>query len=341
MPGIDCLKNLVGIKRGCGTTAPTSGLYINDPKLGITVNITNDLANEENASGYEVITEIMDQATIEFESDIRTFLGPRVRLVSLVDSERIGVLQENLKTVTALTGQFAGIFINMQEYADLSMELGSVFLTASQTKDTDIHIINLMTGHTVETKTISAIAGQTVELALGNVFRVDSRQHLQLMIAVDTDDITVYETNIHASHSGCSSCGSNMYKHNRYVSSNAVRLSKTASKVRNNTASINHTYGLSVSYSVKCSIDRFVCSIKDTLAVPFKYKVAGDIMQAMVNNHELGSYVMIYREENEENQKDFHEIYEENMKNILQNMRLPDGYCWGCQPGAAYKSAFP
>ena len=107
---ITCLDNLIGIKRGCGSTTPTSGIYINDPKLGINIKLADAGATDETASGIKLIEEIIDGAAVEFEADIRRLIAPKLKYQSVVESDRIGSVEENLTAVTAYPVSMPGCF---------------------------------------------------------------------------------------------------------------------------------------------------------------------------------------------------------------------------------------
>jgi hypothetical protein len=110
---------------------------------------------------------------------------------------------------------------------------------------------------------------------------------------------------------------------------------------------------MSVIYSLNCSLDNFVCSIKNRLQFPLLYLVAAHIMREIVYSKNQNSTVLIYNGESRELLEYYQKEYEMAMfgafndegrkikRGLLDQIALPNDVCFKCKPAVKRRVAIP
>lgn len=91
---LDCISGYVGI-RGCGATAPTSGLYLNDLP-GISFKKIVSLTDHDATTYAELMTVLESRAAVRLAADVRTAFARRYTLKTSADCSFGDVICDNI-----------------------------------------------------------------------------------------------------------------------------------------------------------------------------------------------------------------------------------------------------
>jgi len=104
-----CLDNYIGL-RGCGSTTPPSGLYVNDlPGMSLENLVT--LTNTDEPTYTDIWTMVQTRAQQRFSLDVREAMGKHYKLNSLMQGINVG---NDVGSLAASTpAQYAGFTIEL------------------------------------------------------------------------------------------------------------------------------------------------------------------------------------------------------------------------------------
>ena len=99
---MDCLRDYIGVRGGCGTTVPPSSLYVNDLP-GISFRQISSLADAQQQTFAGVWEDIQTRAIMRLADDVRADMSKRYKMNRLLDSINIprGNLDRNNFSVLA------------------------------------------------------------------------------------------------------------------------------------------------------------------------------------------------------------------------------------------------
>jgi hypothetical protein len=138
-----------------------------------------------------------------------------------------------------------------------------------------------------------------------------------------------YKTNL--TLNGCRTCRSPYTYSNPYISVTSSKILAASNKVDENLDSNSNNDGLSVTYSISCTFDPFVCSVKHMLAEAIWYKAGAMIAEELKYSKRFNSIVTLYKADATELIAMYEEKMMESLNSTLQNMRVPDNYCFRVQ----------
>lgn len=109
---MECLRDYIGL-RGCSTTAPPSGYYINDlPSISLKMVVS--LTDEDSATFLALWNMIQQRAELRFSTDVRAAMASRYKVSSILQGGNIGRVIEG--TATAPDGNaFKGFTIELRK----------------------------------------------------------------------------------------------------------------------------------------------------------------------------------------------------------------------------------
>lgn len=320
---MNCLDNLIGI-RDCNLPEPSSGLYIQDLP-GMRLSIANAAVDEETISGVELIKEKISYSQNAILNQIRNILKDKTRINSLIESDNVGYYKENLKLVSADPGKLTGIKVKIEQNQYLEFFLSKVYLKVNHTGEVPVYVYDLISGQLLETINVDCTPGISSVVITNKSFPTN-RQKLSLFIGYDAS-IQGYESSV-SKPSGCGSC-ENEYM-NRYVRFYSGKINSSDTKIDSNIKSGNGTAGLSLEYSVNCSLESFICSMAGLLAWPLLHKVGVEILKEVIYSKRLNSIVLLDKQTTKDLMADYEKEYNESMDGIFLNLKLPKDICFSC-----------
>lgn len=322
-----CFDSIIGIKSDCDTITPYSGLYIED--IGITVDECDYYINEEYPNGLALLNDKISFAAKITKQTIANNFASHIKTKSLLESAVLGTFQDNLQIRSGIANTYGGISLtlhNNQSY--LNVYVNSISLHVNFTGDIDVFAYNLITGELLDTFTVSCVANK-ISTKFVNKTYGSLKQKTDLIFVYDTEGIDSYYTPINGLF--CTTCTGYVYS-NYYVSSAGIIITDTDTKVRGNLTNQTHTYGLSINYSIQCSMDNWLCEIANLMALPILYRSGIEIMNyALLASTRTNSKTNIDYEHNQKRLEAWTIAYNDALKATLGNIRLPkNDVCFLC-----------
>lgn len=333
---MDCFDNLIGIHRTCSPVIPSSGLYIQDLP-GITLSVANAAVDNETISGVKLIEEKISFAQNAILAQLRNQLADKIKINSIIQNDTIGFYRENLQVVSSESGKLKGIQIKTTQYPNLEFFISKIFLKLAQSVTTKIYIYDLMTNTKLDEFDITTVANVPTAVLVNKAYPT-LKQRLDLFICIDAGISNTYETSL--TPSVCYSCGNGYYSNN-YLQATGGSIDDSAQKIDLNFTPINGTNGLSLDYSLNCSIEPFICNMGNQLAWPLLHKVGSELMKELLYSRRLNSIINIDSGTNKSLMESFENEYMASMGAILNNIKAPNDMCFQCNSRIKKAVAIP
>ena len=331
-----CLDNVISVKGNCSDVTPSSGIYLNNFLAGLSIKEVDQSINSEYASAYEYIQQQIENAGLLISSHVRSHFAPKFVTKSVIENSVSGFFLDNQKVVSSQATYLVGKQIEVEEYPYLEFFLSRVGLQVSTTGNKSVYVYDLISNKLLDTITVSCTAGQVSYVDVYKSYPTNG-QKLNLFICW-LADVDYYRTDL-TKGGGCHSCNNNSYS-NRYATISVRKILNSGSKIDENTESLDYD-GLSITYSLNCSFDPFLCSIKNLLAIPLAYKAGELILQNMVYSKRVNSVVNVFHADHKELGILYADRYQFEMEQILKNVKLPDDICFECKKRGFFVTNLP
>jgi hypothetical protein len=333
---MNCLDNLIGIHRSCNEETPSSGLYIQDLS-GITLSVANAGIGNETISGLKLIEDKITFSQNAILAALRMQLANKIRVNSIINNDTAGFYKENLTVVNLEADKLKGIVVKANQYPYLEFYLSTVYLKLATAVTTNVYVYDLMTNTLLDTIEVTTVARTPVAVTVNKAYQT-KKQKLQLFICVDSSVANTYETNMGTQN--CSSCASGGYS-NRYISFSSGQIETADQKIDSNITSNTGTNGLSINYSLNCSLEPFLCNMGNQIAWSLLHKVGAEIMDELIASRRLNSIVTIDKATNELLRERYNNEYMASMSALLANIQLPNDICFNCNSKIRKAVAIP
>lgn len=330
---MECFNNLVSVRELCDTTAPKSAIYMDD--IGISKADLNDFI----LPAYPTLQEYFDNrfqfAVTSVASEIYSHFSDRYVAASIIDSHTLGYFDRNLNTQLGVN--FRGINMDMNQ-ADsfFSFTIAQIDLFLNYTGDVDVVIYDLDQDLLLHTETIACTSGKVSTAFLHKTF-TSSQRPKNIFIGYDSTGITAIKTPIRANL--C--CGKTTCE-NTLMRAKGVEID--GSFVVTNMETLNHTAGVSITYSMECDHQNWICSHAKKFALPLAYKTAEILVSDALlntNGERATNSNTINREELERRYDFFRGKYNETVGAILKNMQPPSNRCFSCRQTSRHVISLP
>jgi hypothetical protein len=333
---MNCFDNLIGIHRNCDETTPSSGLWIQDLE-GINLSVANAAIDNETISGIKLIEEKITFAQNAIAATLRNQLANKVRIQSILQNDTVGYYRDNLRVVSAEAGKLKGIRVKVQKYPYLEFFLSRIFLKLKDAVTTNVYVYDLLSNTLLDTIPVTTSARVATAVTVNKAYQTN-RQRLHLFICFDSSVSDTYETNLLSSD--CASCYGHEYS-NKYISFYGGLIGSGEDKIDSNVRSNSGTNGISLEYTLNCSVEPFICNMGNQLAWPLLHKVGAELMKELLASRRLNSVVVIDKEKNVMLRDKFEAEYMASMSAILDNMKLPNDVCFKCNQPVRKAVAIP
>ena len=319
---MDCLTGLVGIRGVCTPDTPDSIYYINDLP-SISIKEVDASLNSEAASAVELINQKLEEAGNLIASRIQTYLQPRYKGGSVIQNGIVGIVKENLELVSTQTGYLIGKHIEILAGDYLELFISRVGLHVAASGAVSVYVYDLNANKLLDTISVTAVADQ---LTYVDVYKSYKSYGQQLNLFIGYTYQASYKTTL--SRNNCSSCTGQVYS-NQYIRfANRAILSSDV-KIEENLVAGGDD-GLVLQYAVNCHSEPFICSIKHLLAAAIRWKAGELLVMEMAYSKRNNSYINIYGDDYTALLTAYANGYEAEIKNITQNLRIPNNLCFTC-----------
>ena len=266
-----CLSNKIGIRNICEPS--DVDFYINDLE-GVTLNFTESINDEAQnglpngrglarRAGKELLDRKKELAEKLVKNDVQNAFGDKVISKSLIESDIVGYYNQDLKTVSPVASKYGGILLECSDYTYKEIYISRVFVNLAVSTNIDVVIYDLMTGKAIKTVNVDTVANEPTPVDFDLTY-YNNNQRIQLFFAweltEDSIDGSVYQSG------NCTSCGHNRsYSNSYFTFTGGVASSPFTKSSFQGTGSI---YGISIEYSLSCSMESFICKNANSLALP-------------------------------------------------------------------------
>ncbi len=325
---MNCLDNLIGINNICTPVTPSSGLYIQNLP-GITLSTANAATNNETQSGVKLLQDIITFSQNKLVNQIRNQIKDRVLINSVIGNDIIGFYKSNMTPVSLEAGKLKGIKIRIDHYPSLDLYIGKIYLKLSTVQTIDVLIIDFMTGEILDTLPITTVANVPTAIIVNKSYPTNG-QRTCIGIAIDSEISSTFQTSVsNTTLGGCASCNESSYS-NKYLTVSGFQMDDSLQKIESNTIANEGTNGLSIEYSLNCSVENFICSMAGNLAWPLLHDVGAELMRRLKYTERLNSIVLINGKNNEDLRAEFDAEYMSTMSALLDNIKMPNDICFNC-----------
>lgn len=322
-----CFDNLIGIKSGCSLVTGSSSFYIED--IGITEKEADMYINSEYRNGSELITDKLAFASELVKKTVSNHFAAHIITKTLIESQNLGEYQDSLNLKSGAVGTLGGINISLvNQNSYFQVYVNSVSLQLSTTQNVNVLVYDLISGTLLDTIVVACTAN-TISTTYVNKTYQSPKRKLDLIFVYDTEGLSSNTTYIN--NGTCLTCTGGVYR-NAYITSSAINLLEASTKIRSSLTGATHTYGLSVNYSVQCSMDNWLCEITNILALPILYKFGEEIMNySLYYSNRQNSKTNIDYERNKERLLMYQTEYNKALEATIKKINLPKGdICFKC-----------
>lgn len=334
----NCFEDIIGIKGACGTpTVPSSGLYLQDLP-GVDLKLADSILQEED-SAFQFLRNKINYATSSVVAQINTMLAPFYKTNSVLENNLLGQFDEFMTALPAAP-VYRGITIKIDQYPYMQLNISKISLYSSNyTGNTTIKVYDLVTGDEIDSFDIAVMAGQPTYIPVNKRYFTE-RQRMNIFIAYDATAINTFQSNMFRGRS-CATCHFGGYG-TRYALMNGGQIPTGSAKVLANVDFSGYTSGLSIQYTIGCSNDAWVCSMKDQLAFSVLHKTGVVLMDEVINGtRRMNSITTVDKDKAIALKDDFDLIYQENIRQVVQNVRFPNDICFKCTQRVKTVSRIP
>lgn len=357
---LDCFNNFIGINNVCTEQTPTSKLYLNQ-LTGMSIKIAEKAMAKEHSSVIDFLNEKIDFAIAETIDEVRQNAYPAMQVKSILDNNTVGFWKDNLKPIAAESGRYKGLRIKLDEYPYLVFNLSTISLQLDAAVTTSIKIFDLISGEQVgDDIPITTVANKPTQVVVNLQFPV-KKQKLHLFVGYDAGVAGTFKTLIGNARNDCLSCGQgdeNNYVFDQYISFHGSSIGINDPKIQSNFKGISGSGGMSLDFSLSCSLDEWICNSANLFARAMLFRAGAEIMLAAKENMDRLNSIMTVNKSSVQFWYSYYlERYMEilhgkrvgknndsnvrDKSGILQNLQFPDDICFKCSESSQIVTMLP
>jgi hypothetical protein len=327
----NCFENIIGIKGVCGELeTPSSGLWIDDLPF-IDLKVADAVLGKQDASGVEFIQTKLNYAYNVVKNEAASILAPMMKTKTILENSILGAYTPTLLPLNQ-AAKYRGIKVRISDYPYLSFNLSGIAMYSSNfTGQLPIKVFDLTTGAQIDTFNIAVTAGQINYIPINKKY-LTNRQRFEIAIVYDATLIDTFKTSPSIPAAGCFSCNRGNDGYNgRYMIYDGIESNVSGTLMYSQLEYTGFTGGLSVQYTVECSMDGWLCSMKDRLAFAMLHKF-GIIMceEVIAGSKRMNSITTIDVSKAEYLHGIFTERYHTALKDALGRVTPPNDNCFYC-----------
>lgn len=332
---IACFENLIGIRTTCGEQVPSdSDLYIQDLSF-MNMKLADALVTDQD-SGKELLEALYSNAVNYLVNDARTRMMPYFKMGSILEDNIAGYYPLQTAQISSSAGNYKGIQMQVRQWPYLDVFISSLTLYVNYTGTISLEVWNLTTGKLIDTIEVETTAGEQTSVDVYKNYPSNG-QTLNMFVGYNTTGIDCYQASVYNSvipnsFGNCRSCLSTPYRRfgNKYVWLYSQSIPAASAKVQTSLRYCNDTGGLSLTYSLNCSLDKWLCTMKKSYAFGLLHRWGMEVLREAQMSTRLNTLITLKKEEKENLYSYFEQEYKKAMDNSFRNIRLPNDVCFKC-----------
>jgi hypothetical protein len=320
-----CFDNVISYKNGCEAS---SGLLLDNL---VQYGEVSKYVTEDYEDASELIDEKIQFAVKNVVEEMSGHFASQYIPKTLLENKRAGFFDETQTENAAAANTRKGIELeicNRESFYQLYVSFIETYL--NYTGSVSVLVIDTMTGETLDTITVTSVAGEIVQTYVDKTYTAEKRKR-RIAFVYDATGIPNYATTLIGE--GCTTCSKGLYNLSGFITGRSISVPTASDPILANIDSANDTAGLSINFSLSCDNQNWLCSQRNLLGMPILYRTAELIMEfSIFNTDRFNSKTAINKKENEERMMKYHEDYEKQMSMTLKNISAPsDGVCFTCR----------
>jgi hypothetical protein len=328
MPQINCFKNYITLRGVCTEVTPISGKYFND-LAGVDLKGLSNLSTEEQVSFQGVYDEIYTRSINELESDVQIKMQKYFKSNMLIENITTGgnITYE----VETSSNEKKGVAIEALGSKNMKLYINNVDLYTTSAITDAIRIYDYNTGVLLDTIAFTSVANTFNRIEINKSYGIESNKRKifisyngNLTASIKTEVAPYYENSSY------------------YPIVRAAELLNSASIIESNLTFGTNTCGLIANFNVICSIENFICSNRDFLAMPLMYKLGENYMLERLTTRVLSEDSIFDVEGTEKLRIYYKDKYDASLDSILNSISPQgDEICFPCDKKRTYKYMKP
>lgn len=330
---MDCFDNLIGVRGICDGN--TVSMYLD--QCGITSELLADI-NYTHDDLEALLLTLLGEASGVVASQVKTMKSGSLRIGDTMASNRVGYPYRTRSSVAAKTGYDAGVKIELTRDTDyVKINIDSISLFLDTTGSVNVLVYDLTEGRLLDTIACTATAGQMVYTDVNKTYRAQKR-NLALGFLYDSSSAS-YKTTALENHD-CSGCARKDIRQNTYVSVSGVKFADGASKTMDNVKYESDTAGLSVTYTVQCDHEQWLCKgMRQVLLLPVLYYTAYHIAEYGLRSNRLNESTLDLRPVLERIRDNSLMNYNTQIESAMSAMVIPrNNNCFVCRQTSVHRT---
>lgn len=330
-----CLDNYIGL-RGCGSTTPPSGLYVNDlPGMSLENLVT--LTNTDEPTYSDIWNMVQTRAQQRFGLDVRQEMGKHYKLNTLMQGINVGNDVGSL--AASVPGGYVGFTIELidENYEFVPSPFASIhvqqikFYCDSDVNGITFQILDL----DATTYTGGAVRwSSTVDIFEGeNVIEVNQTFHnlyispsWRLAVVVSTTNLAglVYDMNLPYNRSMMSCCD--------------VRVQGISNDGAGNLFG-NNTYGVSGIFSIVCNWNAMICQNKTLFSRAYWYLLGIEVLTEQLYSSKLNQFTTVNLQRLNDLRAEYQVEYNKSLEQAASGLKLSCDCCIECNESVQLREA--
>lgn len=328
-----CLDNYIGL-RGCGSTTPPSGLYVNDlPGMSLENLVT--LTNTDEPTYTDIWTMVQTRAQQRFSLDVRQEMGKHYKLNTLMQGINVGNDVGSLAPSLPVASGFTGFSIELidQNYQFVPSPFASihiqqiVFYADQSYSPAQFRIIDIDTGESLGIYIQDVSAGKNVIEVNTTFHNLYINPSWRLAVVVNVGSVTnLLDLVLPYNRSMMSCCD--------------VRLQGYTLDLNTNTTSFgSNTYGMSGIFSIVCNWDAMICQNKTLFSRAYWYLLGIEVLTEQLYSSKLNQFTTVNLQRLNDLRAEYQVEYNKSLEQAASGLKLSCDCCIECNESVQLREA--
>mgnify|MGYP006266658235 CR=1 FL=1 len=309
---MDCLIDYIGLT-GCGASNPTSGLFINSLP-GISLKSIEMLADAEQVNYVGVWNDVQLRATKRLQLMLTSMLSKKYR----VKSGRYSIRTKETAQ-SSNTGAYATPSYKMESYCNSLLSYHHIeSITVRKQDNSDpigVTVYNAEDNSILYNASFSTNGDSVQTVYLNEDFYIT-----EIIVKVSLTSGVFYEDTFESIDFGGGNIKTGIYSAGTFTESNL-------------------TYGISINYGQRCSLDNLACDSSDLFALPLWYLLGSELMLERMVSERINKWT-VDRKQAEELKAYYDAEAEKALEQAVAGICINEmDCCLECDPPIAIREA--
>lgn len=322
----NCIESLVKVPAYCG--AIEDGIDITQLP-GLSLKVADKASNEHQVTGTDMLLKLRKAAAEELINDFTAQVSEKFKAGTLIGENNVGYYTDNWPQQALEAGKMQGVQLYLDNDSLLELFIGTVKVAAETEVTTNLKIVDVITGKELHSIPFTTIAGGIVSVDVNKTFKYN-RQRINLAILWDAGLTGTVQSSLNQSFvASCLKCPN--WGHSfMSLSARGVKIDSAAQKIDRNFQSTGWTNGLSISYSIQCGSEGFICQNRNIFQMAMLYKFGEKVYRELRFSKRLNSVINYYEDDHEELMKWCTQEYQDKMQTLVKGLKMPKSICFSC-----------